>query len=186
MAEYKFHSEALDLTNVRISFPNLFKPTKAPGSDGLPAYNATFLVDKSKPLATVLLNLEKKIKVGFKTFSPDQNFAIFDGDKMQNPRPEYAGCVVVKARRSEDKGRPVVVDQTGQPISPDLSRSIYPGCYVNAKVYFFGTDRGGKNKICCRLNGVQKYADGEPLTSDNVTFGAVNVGDEDAGDELTF
>ena len=56
-----------------------------------------------------------------------------------------------------------MVDAQVQPIIDPTQ--VYSGMWGNVNVNFFAYNSAGKKGIGCGLNGVQKTADGEPLSS---------------------
>lgn len=187
MADYKYPAKSITLSNVRISFPTLFTPRANPTVPGSkPAYSTTFIVAKNTPQAKELMDFRAAYEKAAAPLPPGSYMAIEDGDTMFNTRPEYAGSIVVRARRTPnpaDMSAPNVVDRMNRAIPAAQASELYAGCYVNAKVFVHGTDTGGK-KLCCKLNGVQKFSDGERLTADNAQFGPIDTVEE--SNDCTF
>ena len=96
---------------------------------------------------------------------PQPAICVHDGD---GPRPsdgsafgeECRGCWAFTA---SSKQAPFVVDAQVQPIIDPTQ--VYSGMWGNVNVNFFAYNSAGKKGIGCGLNGVQKTADGEPLSS---------------------
>lgn len=154
------------LTNVRLSFPDLFT-AKAfkPGDE--PRYKATFLIPKgSKQLAAIeeaaIAALEEKFpKKGAalrKQIDGNNNkCCIADGDLADYDG--YAGMIAVSAK---SKARPTVIDRDKTPLAEEDGRP-YAGCYVNAIIEFFGYDNSGKG-LSATLKGVQFADDGDAFS----------------------
>lgn len=83
---------------------------------------------------------------------------IEDGNVPEGTEPDM---VILKLRRYEKYGQPQLWDQNVEAIE---SRSeMYSGCHVVADVEFFGWERPTGKGVSCRVNGIQKVRDDEPL-----------------------
>lgn len=164
----------LTLTNVRLSFPDLFIAKSI--DNGKPRYSASFLLDKVKDKAQ--LNAINKIikeltdeEFGGKAL-PGDKLPIHDGDEKEYDG--YAGHYYLSANKGQEQGRVTVVDQSKNPLTKE-DPIPYAGCRVNAVVRFFAmngksakkTNSYGK-RICCSLEVVQFWKDDE-------AFGAPKV-----------
>lgn len=161
---------AVTISNVRFSYCNLFQPKAGPGQSEA-KYSVTVLVPKSNTEAKALIDrevsaaIEQGVSRKWNGQRPPQPaLCVHDGD---GPRPsdgapfgeECRGCWVFTASSRE---RPFVVDsQVNEIIDP---RAVYSGIWGNANVNFYAYNFSGKKGIGCGLNGVQKTADGEPLS----------------------
>lgn len=166
------------LRNVRLSFPNLFRPEGIKGdSSSKPRYGATFLIDKDDKANIKLIGDEIRRLEGAKfkgKTMPDKDICFHDGD--QKDFDGYAGCMYLAANRSEKQGRPNVKDRDGKTPLAESDGRPYAGCYVNAVVSFY-VPKDWK-KICCSLEVVQFAKDGEPFSGSGVVA-------EDILDDLT-
>ena len=166
---------AITISNVRLSYCNLFQP-KAPINN--PAaeskFSTTILIPKSNTQAKALIDqeIEKAIAAGVSTKwngvkPPMPATPIHDGD---GPRPsdgmpfgaECKGMWVLTASCKADRP-PFVVDRQVQPIID--ATQVYSGMWGNVNVNFFAYAAAGKKGIGCGLNGVQKVRDDTPLVS---------------------
>lgn len=97
------------------------------------------------------------------------------------------GDVILKLRRYEKHGLPQFWDQNVEPI--ESPTELYSGCYVVADVEFFGWERKSSAGVSCRLNGLQKVREGEPLGGGKAntedSFSRVEVDDEDEDDRAS-
>ena len=166
---------AITISNVRLSYCNLFQP-KAPINNPAaePKFSTTILVPKSNTQAKALIDqeIEKAIAAGVSTKwngvkPPMPAIPIHDGD---GPRPsdgasfgeECKGMWVLTASCKADRP-PFVVDRQVQPIID--ATKVYSGMWGNVNVNFFAYAAAGKKGIGCGLNGVQKVRDDTPLVS---------------------
>lgn len=167
----------IKLTNVRLSYPNLFAP-KAMEEGKEPKYSAVFLLDK-KEHAALIAQIEKNVqRVAldfFKKKVPLKHACLRDGNERSDK--EGYGDEVMFINTSETR-RPVVVDRDLTPLTKDDSKP-YAGCYVNATIRLFAYDHktGGKG-VSAALRAVQFVKDGE-------SFGAGPVNAEDEFEPVT-
>lgn len=161
--------QKIKLSNVRLSFPSLFKRSVFNGKEG--KYEATFILDK-KHVATKLtidniinqLLTEKKIKV------QPHMMAIKDGVVIS---PEFNDYWLIKASNIR---RPIVIGKDKAPLIQE-DNIIYAGCYVNAIINFWVQSNDFGNRINANLWGIQFVKDGE-------AFGLGNVDVTDEFDDL--
>lgn len=162
----------ITLTNVRLSYPQLFV-AKAIEEGKTPKYSATFLLDK-KQHAALIAQMEKTIdRVALDQFKKKvklNRVPLRDGNEKEDK--EGYGDDVMFVNATNDK-RPVVCDRDRTTLTADDPKP-YAGCYVNARIRLFAFDhpQGGKG-VSASLRAVQFVKDGE-------SFGAapVNVEDE--------
>lgn len=83
---------------------------------------------------------------------------IEDGNVPEGVEP---GDVILKLRRYEKYGQPQLWDQNVEPI--ESPTEMYSGCHVVADVEFFAWERNTGSGVSCRVNGIQKVRDDEPL-----------------------
>jgi hypothetical protein len=175
----------LKLKNVRLSFPDLFKPRPFKPGD-TPKYKATFLIPKDDPqikvieaaiVATAKEKWPKDFQKVLNSIRGNANkFCYQDGDNKS-----YDGYEGMMALSAGNKVRPSVFDRDRSPLTEDDGKP-YAGCYVNAIVELFAYDNSG-NGISASLSGVQFYKDGEafsggrPAAAD--AFDDLSVEDED-------
>lgn len=174
----------LKLSNVRLSFPDLFK---AGEYEGKCAYGATFLIEPNsandKAVRKAMDDLAKEqwkdkgaaiLKAALATNS-NQKICYWSGDTKTYDG--YEGVMALTAKRAEDKGRPLVIDKNKAPLVVSDGKP-YAGCYVNASVDLWAQDNKFGKSIRCTLLGVQFHADGD-------AFSAGAVGDEADFDDLS-
>ena len=157
-------SRKIKLENVRLSFPNLFKP-EAFQAGQEPKYQATFLFDPSdkkhaakmkevkqvaKEILTEAYGSEDKIPKGFK-------MCLKDNAKEEK---EYDGYEGVWFLPSNNTARPTVVDRDLTPLTEDDGRP-YAGCYVNATITLWVQDNQYGKRVNANCRAVQFYRDGE-------------------------
>ena len=166
----------IQLKNVRLSFPSLFRKEEFNGVQG--KYSATFLIPKDDAvIATIKAEItrllaEAKIKVAA------DKICLRDGDEIEYDG--YAGHYSIKASSSR---RPVVIDRNKSPITEEDS-IIYAGCRVNAIIDLWVQNNNYGKRVNCNLHGVQ-------FAKDDTAFGAGSVDvtsefDDVEGDDLPF
>jgi hypothetical protein len=173
------------LKNVRLSFPELFTAGQFQGQ-GPKSYSATFIVQpgseadqaitaaiesvaKEKWLAkapAILKNFESKSKCYV-----SGDLKAYDG---------YEGNMILTAKKSEEKGRPVVIGRDKQPLT-EADGKPYAGCYVNAQVDVWAQDNQFGKGVRATLVAVQFWANGDAFGSGSASadFDAFEAGDED-------
>lgn len=181
----------ITLTNVRLSFPALFKPssiTQADGTSSKPKFQATFLLDK-KAHAKEIAELNKLIQRAqidkFTKVVKLKNCCLKDGDEKEETAgygPEVMSII------AKSDTIPVVVDQGKRKIgkkdngqcyvevnkdtgeTKDLSAEIpYAGCYVNAGITIFAYKHAvGGMGVSASLRWVQFAKDGEAFGAGRV------------------
>lgn len=170
----------IKLTNVRLSFPSLWKaePFK-PGDQ--PKFKATFLIEKGseqhKQVEAAILEV-LKLKVGAKAESVlkqirnnPNKFCYQDGDTKS-----YTGYEGMMALAAKNAMRPLVIDRDRSPLT-EADGKPYAGCYVNASVEFFAYDNSGVG-VSASVQGVQFVKDGD-------RFAGGSSADESDFDEIT-
>ena len=129
----------LKLSNVRLSFPSLFKKAVFEGKEG--KYEATLLVCKDSQSALVT-----KVETAMEAFLVEK----------------FGSAMAFKGTST---GRPTVLNCNKTPVTED-DNVFYAGCYVNAMVDFWYSDhpKGGKQCLA-NLLGVQFVRDGESFSA---------------------
>lgn len=161
----------IKLTNVRLSYPQLFV-AKPPEEGKEPVFSASFLLDK-KQHAGLIKEIEKLTeRVALDEFKKKvvlKRTPLRDGNEKEDKEGYGDEVMFVSARNAK---RPVVVDRDLTPLAVTDPRP-YAGCYVNATVRLFAYDHktGGKG-VSASLRGVQFVKDGE-------SFGASPVNAEE-------
>jgi len=170
--------QVIKLTNVRLSYPNLFV-AKASEEGKEPKFSASFILNK-KEHAALIKHIEDKIErtaldffKGKKVHLPKK--CLRDGVEKED-KDGYGDEVMFVS--ASDTRRPVVVDRDLTPLTKDDPRP-YAGCFVNATVRLFAYDhpKGGKG-VSAALRAVQFVKDGD-------SFGAGPVKAEDEFDEVS-
>jgi hypothetical protein len=157
----------LVLTDLRLSFPKLYKPESIDG--GKLRYTASFLFPKDSKARKQINKVMQEIidaEFGGKPLPADK-LPVRDGDEKEFDG--YAGNYYLSAARPADQGPPQVVDHKKHLLREDDNK-VYPGCYVNAVVRFYALNGKSSKKpnsygkrICCSLEVVQFARDGEPF-----------------------
>jgi hypothetical protein len=171
----------IKLSNVRLSFPNIFKAKSFDG-DAPPNFNASFLMAPNHPAVKELheaFEVVGKEKWGAKWptvkkyLESQDRFALHDGDL----KAEYEGFEGNLYVNASNKSRPLILDQDKSPLAEEDGKP-YGGCYVNASVDLWAMDNNYGKRICASLRGVQFVKDGEP-------FSGGGAASEDEFDDIT-
>lgn len=158
----------IQLKNVRLSFPSIFKRADFNGQEG--KFEATFLLNKETQ-ADQIAKIEKAIDAAVaeaKVKVPSDKRCLKDGDDFDYDG--YAGHMAFKASTNR---RPTVIDRDKTPLVEDDGKP-YAGCYVNAIVDIWVQNNSYGKRANGNLFGIQFVKDGD-------AFGA---GDVDVTDEF--
>lgn len=166
------------LTNVRLSFPNVFEKGSYDGKET--KYEATFLIPKSDTDTIAMIKKHAKTALLEKFGSADKipkaitqpdKFCLRDGDGV-----DYDGYAGHWSFKASNKGRPCTLDRNKNPITPE-SGLLYAGCYVDASVEIWiqnnSGEKGGK-RINANLFAVRHRKDGEPFGAGSVPAGVAD------------
>lgn len=174
-------SNAIMLTNVRISFPVLITPKpSAPG--GPEKYSADFLFLPNTPnhknlmtaiQAVAVAKWKDKAQTIMGMIANERKLRCFGkgeervSTKTLKPFDGYDGVLYVSALSNDC---PTVFDANGAPIPPSNTmavmnelRRMYGGCYVNAAIAPWAQDNTHGRAMRCELIGIQFAGDGEPF-----------------------
>lgn len=167
----------IKLTNVRLSYPNLFV-ARAMEEGKEPKFSAAFLLNK-KEHAGIIKQIEKLTeRVALDEFKKKvtlKRVPLRDGNERDGV--EGYGDEVMFLNATE-KRRPVVVDRDLTPLTKDDPRP-YAGCYCNATIRLFAYEhKTGGRGVSAALRAVQFVRDGE-------SFGAGPVSAEEEFEPVT-
>lgn len=157
------NSVTVRLRNVRLSFPNLFRPHAF--QEGQEAkYGATFIMqkagDEQKNADLVKQAVQEVIKMAFKGRNPGTDkLCLRDG--ATKPDVDGYGNEVMFVTSSSSKKVPVVDRDLGDLIESD--DRPYAGCYVNATIRLWAQDNKYGKRVNGQLRAVQFWRDGEPF-----------------------
>lgn len=155
------------LTNVRLSFPELFTPVQFQGKGDF-KYEATFLIPAGCALMKTVdeaIDAVAKEKWGAKSaiymeeIRLDKKGCCWIDGKRKPDLDGYEGHWALSAKRREQKGPVLVLDANKTPLTV-RSGKPYAGCYVNATVDIYAQDNDGK-AMRCELLAVQFARDGD-------------------------
>lgn len=152
----------IQLKNVRLSFPSIFKRSDFNGEQG--KFEATFLLNKetqSDQIEKLEAAIEQAIKDA-KIKVPSDKRCLKDGDDF-----EYDGYEGHMAFKASSNKRPTVIDRDKTPLAEDDGRP-YAGCYVNAIVDIWVQNNSYGKRANGNLFGIQFVKDGEPFGSGDV------------------
>ena len=158
------------LSNVRLSFPNLFE-AKTVAGEGAPRYSAALILEGDHPQLAAINKVieavatEKWNKSATPTLAglrKTGKVALHDGDE----KPQYDGFPgnwFISSSAKED-ARPTVIDANRTPLTAKDGKP-YAGCYVNASVEFWAQDNAYGKRVNCTLRGVQFLRDGDAFSA---------------------
>lgn len=156
----------IQIKNVRISFPSIFKRSVFNGEEG--KYEATVLIPKEDKKTIKMLEkaiadaqAEAKIKVA------KDKICLKDGD--DSDYEDYFDHMTLKAANSK---RPTVINRDKTPLTEE-DEVIYAGCRVNIIIDFWVQNNSFGKRVNANLYGVQFVADDEPFG-----MGPVDVTDD--------
>lgn len=168
----------IKLSNVRLSFPSLFRKAVFSGEET--KFEATFLIDKSSQadkIAEIDAAIKALVKDALKGAKlPADKICLRDGDDV-----DYAGYANHMSIKASTSKRPMVLDRDRSPLAEDDNR-LYAGCHVNAIIELWAQNNQWGKRINANLLGVQFFKDGEPF-SDGVTATADDFDAFDADTE---
>lgn len=152
----------LNLKNVRLSFPSLFKKASFQGVET--KYEATFLISKDDPqVAMINKAIDTFLSEKFPKGAPKsiKRTVLVDGDTK-----DYDGYEGMMGFKGSNNNRPTVIGRDRTPIIEE-DNIIYAGCYVNAIVDLWYSDhpKGGK-QVLGNVLGVQFVKDGDTFGAD--------------------
>lgn len=175
---------------VRLSFPNLFKPGKPMQEGAEGKYGATLLF----PAGADLTLLEEAARAAAEakwgkdyekiTKKPGFRWGVRD----QGERDEYdgyeAGAVFINAT---SQNKPQVFDKYKETLVEESE--IYPGVWGLALIRPFAYDKAGNRGIAFGLQGFMKLKDGESIGGQgkidaDKSFGDVELDDDEDASEL--
>lgn len=166
----------LQLKNVRLSFPSLFKKAYFDGNET--KFEATLLLDKdmdADQIEAIETEIERFLteKFGDKRPKGIKTTCLIDGDEKDYDG--YSNCMAFKAGSTK---RPMVIDRDKTPLVEEDGKP-YAGCYVNAIVSLWYSDhpKGGK-QVLGNLHGVQFASDGEPFGDGGISADAFDAFDD--------
>lgn len=181
--------EIVKLTNVRLSFPQLFR-AKAFNKDQEPTFSACFILDKTKDAKQILgireaMSHVAKEKWGDKV-PKGVKLCLRAGDEEGKEDVDGYGPDVMFVSANSRKKVPLV-DRDLTPLEEDSGKP-YAGCYVNGSVRLWAQDNEYGKRINAQLRAVQFVKDGEAFGEAPVNveeeFDAVEASDDDSSGSL--
>jgi hypothetical protein len=148
-------AQKIQLKNVRLSFPSLFKKSSFDGKEG--KYEATFLFPKTdtETYDKVIAAIEECKVENKNTKVASDKICIKDGDNI-----EYDGYEGMWAVKASNNSRPTVINRDKTPLVKE-DEVLYAGCYVNAIIEPWSQSNKYGKRINANLLGVQFVKDGE-------------------------
>jgi hypothetical protein len=153
------------LSNVRLSYPKLFKPEEFQG-DGNPMYSCSFLLPKDHPQLPAIrkaidevgqAKFEKTWPTVKKGIEAKDASCLHDGNAKDSAGYEDHFYIACRAKPSQ---RPTVVNRDRTPLT-EADGVIYGGCYVNAVIEIWAQGNEYGKRINAQVTGVQFLKDGD-------------------------
>jgi hypothetical protein len=170
------------ITNVRLSFPALFQAKQGPDANSKAAYQAAFILDKTKnakDIAEVKRAIDLIVRDTFKGKRPPK-VCLRDGSEKPDTDGYGDGVMFINARCDK---RPPVVDRDMSPLTEQDGKP-YAGCYVYATLAIWAQDNQYGKRINAKLRSVQFYKDGAPFGEGSVDaskeFTAIEENDDES------
>jgi hypothetical protein len=169
------------IKDVRLSYPHIFRPQRYADGEGEPAFNCSFLIDKSTKIGKINIGLiENAIEAALDKKYGGKNvpkikadkMCLKDGDADDEGPEETIGMMILSARNAT---KPVTLDLDKTEVV-EADGVLYAGCYVDAIVGIWVQDNKYGKRINGSLEGVRFRRDGE-------AFGAARVTADDFDDD---
>ena len=159
------------LSNVRLSFPDLFVPRLQGESATVEKFAGTFLIPEGSELDKAI---EAEILRVAEAKWPGKGAQIVKQIAGNNMRycfrpageKDYNGYEGMRFFKATNAQRPTVIDRDKTPLVAADGKP-YSGCYVNVSVDFYAYENNGKG-IGASLKGVQFFKDGDAFTGGGV------------------
>ena len=145
------------ISNVRLSFPHLFKPSSfTPGQDE--KYSATFiLAPGDEQINAIKAEIERIAKEKWPKGIPSSvKVCLRPNSEKELDGFEPGGAFF----NASNTSRPTVIDANRSPLV-EADGKPYAGCYVNAIVEFWAQDNQYGKRVNASLSGVQFVMDGD-------------------------
>ena len=182
----------IQLKNVRLSFPSLFKPSSFEGSD--PKFSATFIMDKevnAKDISRLEKAINSVVKENFKgNHKCLKGVCLRDGEEKTDNDGEFKDGFgpEVMFTTASNKNRPQVVDRDPSIPLIEEDGKIYAGCYVNVSINLWAQDNKYGKRVNASLSAVQFVKDGDTFGESRINpedeFGVIEEEDDDGEDGL--
>lgn len=153
----------IHLTNVRLSFPAIWREKKFAETDAKGSYSATFILDKKTnagEIAAIKKAIDELIRGTLKGKNPGPSkIALRDGSEKPDTDGYGDGVMFISAR--SDK-RPPVIDRDMASLVEDDGRPV-AGDYVNATVELWAQDNQYGKRVNAKLRAIQFRKAGTPF-----------------------
>lgn len=167
----------IKLTNVRLSYPQLFTPKAMEG--GEPKYSASFILDDvihAAEIAAIKKRIAELVKDNKLGTLPVAKICLRPGTEKPDVDGYGEGCHFLTSSNSK---KPRVVDRDRTDMSPGDAR-LFAGCYVNAVCNLWAQNNKFGKRVNASTEAVQYSKPGEPFGAPPVD---VNTAFEDLPDD---
>jgi hypothetical protein len=174
----------LMLTNVRLSFPELWTPKSFDG--GEPRFKASFLIDPDtaagkKLVRTVEQAIESVASEKWQRIPKGTPLCLLDGNQK-----EWDGYADMMYVNSSTAKRPLVIDRDRAPLV-EADGKPYAGCYVNAQIDIWAQDNQYGKRVNATLLAIQFVSDGEAFSGGAAAdVDAFEVLEDEIDDDAAF
>lgn len=186
----------IKLPNVRLAFPNLFRPQSVQGSD--PKYGASFLIDPdTKAGSKLVAQIEDAMVEVANAKWGDKADKILKGLKKQgrvclrdgDEKAEYDGFEGMMFVSATNAAKPTVTDRDPNEELTQADGKPYGGCFVYGYIELWAQDNDYGKRINASLKGVQFYKDGDAFSGGGVAKvedfeDLSDLGEDDEDDDL--
>lgn len=174
----------IKLSNVRLSFPNLFVAKEYKTGDGKPRFDATFLIEPGSENDKIIQAEIKKEAEAVYGAKAAAHLEAFKGNAnkmcyLNGDLKEYEGYAGMRYLACHAKTRPLVIDRARNILTAQ-DPIPYAGCYVNTKVSIYA-QKGENPGMRAAFSGVQFVADGDAFSAG----GSASVDEFDALDAVS-
>lgn len=171
----------MQISNVRLSFPDLFHPVEYQAGDGKPRFNATFLIEPGSANDLAIRAAIKTAALEKFGKKADANLKQWEGNSAKFPyldgnTKEYDGYDGMMYLSCHSKSRPSLFNIDKTPLV-ESDGVLYAGCYCDAIVELYAQD-GANPGIRAGFTGVRFRGDGD-------AFGGGRAASADAFDDIT-
>lgn len=158
----------IQIDDVRLAFPNLFKAAQVNGQ-GDPKYGASFIISDEGTVAAVNKVIEQAAldKWGVKN-GPTVLASLRKTDKVclhagdNKPYDGFAGNWYISTSAAGN-ARPGTFDKSGRPVT-DEDGVLYAGCYVKALINIWAQDNQFGKRINAQVRAVKFWREGDAFS----------------------
>ena len=169
----------IQLKDVRLSYPSIWKARAFGNGEGEPAYSASFIIDPETRLGKRNLDLIEEAIQQAKYRKWGNNHPNLKADKYcvqdgEKGAPDQEGMTVLLSRNLK---KPLVLDGDRME-TVESDGIVYAGCYVDAMVRIWAQDNDYGKRINASLEALKFRRDGEAFGARRVTADDFDDGEQ--------